>query len=1061
MEPLHIWLAYVNYPITTAAYLLRALQTRCHVTTIGPRLPAELIEAWGLQNMNLPITTLDIDTSFTPDMAQIIADTPAADLPDLYIWVESVGGHMPYNLDALRCPKVCYLIDTHYHFEQSSVIASLFDQVFIAQLVDLEAMRKVHPRVHWLPLACDPVIHAGTVTEKLWDIGFVGSMNKRRENLLHQLDAHFNVHQERSFWHDMARTFSASRIVLNDASFDDLNMRFFEALASGSLLLSNMANGSGQEILFRDGADYACHYGYDLLTLAQYYLNNESLREEIAAEGQRRVLAAHTYRHRVDDLLDVLLRGKPDTFSAEELRERSEKNYSYQALASAGTPTATAVPVIDGSDRIVIQSVITARATKKWPTWQMIHEWEDYLTVSLGARFKPLSPACMVADPFYREGMYDIVYLPISDMLRYYEKNRQILPIVMDLWQKDFEQFERLASNFRLIFLTSLQVFRVMRDRGLSNIRYLPFALADKYLDYPAAEKTIDIVQFGRRDKLLESYMEQLLKRHPHLHYLTTVTEDDTVYFFSNQQGRLQESDSRESFMKMLSRCKISLVHSPGMDEQGTSGEIMPVSPRYLESIAAGCHLVGRIPRHDEFDLLGIRPFCHHADDYETFEHTVLTLLSGQPPSGKERHELLCRHACSVRAGQLHTLLYDAQLNEQLPLQREADMYRVTPRAFTSLMIKALRNSWLTLSKPARMDMCQTLCSVIGFYDEFWQIDLFDLFGEIISLQETPSDILMYGALELKYRGNLTGARQMANRARELDPESSFAATLNADLLREEGATQASRAASLTMLQTWPNNEMADAIMTMCDVMDQMLAMEHYHVLRHAHTMLNPRTYLEIGVSSGKSLSMSGADTVAIGVDPLTGVQDQQLFISPVCVPHLFKLTSNDFFAQGHLGRLFPKGKLDMAFIDGLHLFEQALMDFVNLEQYATENSVIFIHDCLPVNAAVATRKRDTLVWTGDVWKMIPCLKTLRPDLEIITLPVSPSGLALVRKLDPASRLLATQFDSIVAHFMDMQLPDSLDEKRQLLNVTNIDPYTVLKEIYDKQGAYQKAEVSG
>lgn len=662
---MNIWLSYVNFPITTAAYLLRVLQTKYRVTTIGPRLPSELIDAWGLQNMKLPLSSLDIDTSFTPDMEQIITATPAADLPDLYLWVESVGGHLPRKLTTLSCPKVCYLIDTHYHLEQSSAIASHFDYVFIAQLVDLEAMRKLHPRVYWLPLACDPVVHCGETTEKIWDIGFVGSMNPWRQDILARLGQHFNVHYERSFWFDMANTFSASRIVLNDASFDDLNMRFFEALASGSLLLSNMAKGSGQEILFFDGTDYACHRGYDLLTVAQYYLKNDSLRKEIAAEGQRRVLAAHTYRHRVDDLMDVLLRGKPETFSAGQLRERSEESSNVYSCVPVVAPTSVTMPA--SNDRIVIQSVITTRKTKKWPTWQMIHEWEDYLADALGAKFKHLSPACMVPDPSYKSAMYDIVYLPISDMLRYYEGNNQIIPIVMDLWQKDFEQFERLATNFKLIFLTSLQVFRVMRGRGLTNIRYLPFALADKYLDYPVAEKTFDIVHFGRRDNLLDSYMEQLLQLYPQLHYLTTQTDDDSVYFFSNQHGRLQESNSRETFMTMLSRSKISLVHSPGMDNNWQCNEIMPVSPRYLESIAAGCHLVGRIPCHDEFDLLGIRPFCSHADNYKVFENTVFKLLSAQSPPVEKRYELLSRNTCTVRSKQLSALLQDAQPIELLP----------------------------------------------------------------------------------------------------------------------------------------------------------------------------------------------------------------------------------------------------------------------------------------------------------------------------------------------------------------------------------------------------------
>ena len=98
------------------------------------------------------------------------------------------------------------------------------------------------------------------------------------------------------------------------------------------------------------------------------------------------------------------------------------------------------------------------------------------------------------------------------------------------------------------------------------------------------------------------------------------------------------------------------------------------------------------------------------------------------------------------------------------------------------------------------------------------------------------------------------------------------------------------------------------------------------------------------------------------------------------------------------------------------------------------------------------------MVWTGDVWKIIPCLKAIRPDLEIITFPVSPSGLAMVRKLDPKSRVLATQFDTITSHFFDLPLPENMEERFRLLNVTNADPTTVLQELYKQQGTYHKGE---
>src|SRR6185369_7219931 len=234
------------------------------------------------------------------------------------------------------------------------------------------------------------------------------------------------------------------------------------------------------------------------------------------------------------------------------------------------------------------------------------------------------------------------------------------------------------------------------------------------------------------------------------------------------------------------------------------------------------------------------------------------------------------------------------------------------------------------------------------------------------------------------------------------------------------------------------------------------LDMEHYHLLHMAHTTLRPRRYIEIGVSSGRSLALTGCGTSAIGVDPMTAIPEQQFFHSPETAPKLFKMTSNDFFQQGLMEKEWGGSPFDMAFIDGLHLFEQALTDFINLERRSDPGSVIFIHDCLPVSVIGAERQRRSVVWTGDVWKVIPCLKAVRPDLEIVTFPVRPSGLAMVRNLDRNSKVLSSQFEAIKEHFIAAQLPEDMGERFRMLNVSDATPQAALDHVLTLQGAWQQ-----
>jgi len=352
-----IWLAYVSYPVTTAVYLERALRKISRLTTLGPKLPEELIDQWHLQNMKAPVLPHDITTDFTPDMARILAATDPAEYPELYVWVESVGGHHPRNLHALSCPKACYLIDSHLNLSWHLEWACQFDYVFIAQREYLDSFREQGINVHWLPLGCDPEIHTSLDLLKQHDVGFVGSLtsnNPRRTELLRMLSEQVNLHAERCFLTDMARVFSASKIVFNCAVKNDLNMRVFEAMSTGTLLLTDLAWNSGQDILFRDGEDYAIYRHDDLLPdTVGFYLDNEDLRERIGARGRHLVHTAHTYLHRVEDLLEVALAGKTSTWSAEELRARS-----LEGLASPLLEARKALPKLSPSPRSFVVPVL-------------------------------------------------------------------------------------------------------------------------------------------------------------------------------------------------------------------------------------------------------------------------------------------------------------------------------------------------------------------------------------------------------------------------------------------------------------------------------------------------------------------------------------------------------------------------------------------------------------------------------------------------------------------------------------------------------------------------------
>ncbi len=357
LQDMTVWLSYVSYPVTTAMYLERALRSLCRVVTVGPQLPDSYISSWSLENMKLPIMPLDIDTDVDMDMERLLAQNSHLEQPDLFLWVESAVVSIK-GIECLPCPSACYLIDSHIMLDIHLQLARRFDYVFIAQREYLERFRQVNPRTYWLPLGCDPEVHCRFDLPKCYDAGFVGSVKpgSRRDTLLRELGKDVDLHYERCFWHDMARVFSKSRIVVNEAVKNDLNMRFFETLSTGSMLLSDMAEGSGQEELFLPGEDYALYHDPDLLRVARFYIDNERIRERIAARGRQLVHNAHTYRHRMEDMLNVVAGLKPDTFSAKELRQRSlagvsepDKGWRKKTTDPTVPSRSFVIPVLDYS----------------------------------------------------------------------------------------------------------------------------------------------------------------------------------------------------------------------------------------------------------------------------------------------------------------------------------------------------------------------------------------------------------------------------------------------------------------------------------------------------------------------------------------------------------------------------------------------------------------------------------------------------------------------------------------------------------------------------------------
>ncbi|MGE0709140.1 MAG: glycosyltransferase [Planctomycetota bacterium] len=287
VPPHRVLLCYGRSETTTAAYVEAALREAHEVVVAGPG------------------QALDLGELAT---AAELCEAGGGGF-DLLLCVEGEN-YFPARLADAPCPTALWAIDNHLHARDPDgwhlELARAFEHVFVAQRDHLPLFWAQGVAARWLPLACDPAVHGRKDVEQDLDVVFVGHVrpfHRRRRRLLDKLAACFRVHEAQGvFRAAQAELFSRAKVVFNCSLAGDLNMRVFEGLAAGRLLLTDRI-GNGQEQLFADGEHLVLYEDDTLEDLVARYLEDEPAREAIAARGAHLALTHHTYRRRTDSLL--------------------------------------------------------------------------------------------------------------------------------------------------------------------------------------------------------------------------------------------------------------------------------------------------------------------------------------------------------------------------------------------------------------------------------------------------------------------------------------------------------------------------------------------------------------------------------------------------------------------------------------------------------------------------------------------------------------------------------------------------------------------------------------
>lgn len=270
--------------------------------------------ATAFRDLGVDFLTVDWSPPFDAPLSEILLRSPKK--PDWIFHFESDWPLLPEGLLEAEIPTVTFQVDTYTIPEHRKLWSGLFDHVAVFHPGYDDSFQKWgHPGAFLHPHAVNREIFDCPDVEREFEVGWVGQQSgpiyRRRGEWLPRLAERFRMNDWRRAYalREVAEVYRRSKVVVNFGRDDfpqDANMRVFEVLASGALLVTSLPSELS-DLGFVEGEDFV---GYretrDLLGIVQKYMSDEASRQRIANAGRRKALSKHTYHVRVTDVLNRL-----------------------------------------------------------------------------------------------------------------------------------------------------------------------------------------------------------------------------------------------------------------------------------------------------------------------------------------------------------------------------------------------------------------------------------------------------------------------------------------------------------------------------------------------------------------------------------------------------------------------------------------------------------------------------------------------------------------------------------------------------------------------------------
>lgn len=312
-----------------------------------------------------------------------------------------------------------------------------------------------------------------------------------------------------------------------------------------------------------------------------------------------------------------------------------------------------------------LEKILSSRERSKDPWNDVIYEWEDviadYFSVPIVPRLSSPVPKGSLTLSFslspFRDARFNIAGFS-SFVVDFYLRS-----------DEDLRKFYEGLSHNPLVFISSAEAFEFLRAKGCPlPIRHVALSLSDRYRISASTrfDKDLDLVVIGRPNAVLLDYIRRYEQEHPDFvwvrreYWRLKTNGEHYTHFVSSRGEDLGFADDRVSYFNLLKRARSTIYSTPGIDDsRKKSNGFNQVTPRFLEYLCCGCHVLSRYTLNPDTEYYEFPKLMPHLETYEQFREALERALT-EDVDMKKYSEYLNKHYTSVRCAELKRILEES-----------------------------------------------------------------------------------------------------------------------------------------------------------------------------------------------------------------------------------------------------------------------------------------------------------------------------------------------------------------------------------------------------------------